>query len=233
MYNSHIMKFCSFWLCLPLAPCPPSISQLLLWPGFCAFSSSIFFTLSLNSSYWHFSYECLSSCPKLAPIRMFQAWQRRSNAVNRRTSHFQGRYQFAGRHLFRGMRRWAQESRYARGSLASDISCLVAAANRLAYAANMALSSPSRCKKSRPCMRSASSQRLEVDCARTGAGAAMAEANCIFEGFGDGHLVLCVRYRRGAVRLAAVKSRSIGCRPSRNASAAWSERARSLSSHEL
>ncbi|KAH0238262.1 hypothetical protein KCV06_g603, partial [Aureobasidium melanogenum] len=36
---------------------------LLLSPPFAALNSSIFATRFLNSSYWHFSYECLSFCP--------------------------------------------------------------------------------------------------------------------------------------------------------------------------
>lgn len=40
---------------------PSSSAQLLLAPPFAALSSSIFATLFLNSTYWHFSYECLSS----------------------------------------------------------------------------------------------------------------------------------------------------------------------------
>lgn len=45
----------------PLTSLPASPRQLLLAPPFCALSSSIFFALFLNSSYWHFSYECRSS----------------------------------------------------------------------------------------------------------------------------------------------------------------------------
>lgn len=42
------------------------------------------------------------------------------------TTHFHGAYHVFCRHLFKGMRRCAQLSRYASGSLASDISSLVA-----------------------------------------------------------------------------------------------------------
>jgi hypothetical protein len=50
--------------------CPPQhleylfqyTPQLLLSPPFAARNSSIFATRSLNSSYWHFSYECRSFC---------------------------------------------------------------------------------------------------------------------------------------------------------------------------
>lgn len=41
------------------------MSQLLRAPPLASLISSIFFTRSLNSSYWHFSYECLSSCSVL------------------------------------------------------------------------------------------------------------------------------------------------------------------------
>ena len=41
-----------------------SPAQLLLAPPLAALSSSIFSSLFLNSTYWHFSYECLSSCSK-------------------------------------------------------------------------------------------------------------------------------------------------------------------------
>ena len=39
-----------------------SFAQLLLAPPLAARISSIFFTRFWNSSYWHFSYECLSVC---------------------------------------------------------------------------------------------------------------------------------------------------------------------------
>lgn len=103
--------------------------------------------------------------------------------VENRTWHFQGRYQLAGRHLFRGMRRWAHESRYARGSFASDISFLEAAVCVLASL---------RCCGH---VRIVSHVRLVVlalldkDGGRTGVGTALAEAHCIFDGFGDGHFV--------------------------------------------
>jgi len=90
---------------------------------FCAaLNSSIFFTRFLNSSYWHFSYEWRSCCWLHVSIT-----QCKKSSATVITSHFQGRYHSSLRHLFNGMRRWAHESRYARGRRASDIWAAVAA----------------------------------------------------------------------------------------------------------
>lgn len=68
----------------PNAPVP----QLLRSPFFDALSSSIFFTRSLNSSYWHFSYECRSSWPEISTASGSFFFISR---ILRHTSHFQGR----------------------------------------------------------------------------------------------------------------------------------------------
>ncbi|KAG9680257.1 hypothetical protein KCU87_g454, partial [Aureobasidium melanogenum] len=47
---------------------------LLLSPPFAALNSSIFATRFLNSSYWHFSYECLSFC-----LTVSESWVARAN----------------------------------------------------------------------------------------------------------------------------------------------------------
>lgn len=118
------------------------------------------------------------------------------------------------------MRRWAHESRYARGSFASDISCLVAAACVSALSFLQCYDTALLCSLSHVCL----AVSLQ-ECGRTGAGAAMAEAHCIFEGFGDSHGVWCgegvVESSNAAVPCLAlcpsiVKSRGIGPnRPSR------------------
>ena len=55
-----------------MTPALSASAQLLLAPPFEALSSSIFATLFLNSTYWHFSYDCLSSCSNYSqPGRSF------------------------------------------------------------------------------------------------------------------------------------------------------------------
>ena len=55
---------------------PPNavhMPQLLLAPPLAARISSILATRFLNSSYWHFSYECLSSCNSFSIVVYFNA----------------------------------------------------------------------------------------------------------------------------------------------------------------
>jgi hypothetical protein len=58
---------------------PRSQPQLnpLRWPSLAAFSSSIFCTRFLNSSYWHFSYECRSVCEEGNVVRPYVRFQPR------------------------------------------------------------------------------------------------------------------------------------------------------------
>ena len=101
-------------------------TQLLLSPPLASRSSFILATRFLNSTYWHFSYECLSSCarristtsthadsvayledPGSGSVR-FAGGGRREKGI--RTPHFHGAYHVSLRHLLSGIRRWAQLS---------------------------------------------------------------------------------------------------------------------------
>ena len=83
-------------------------SEMCIRDRSCAvLSSSIFATRFLNSSYWHFSYECLSFCRGHCQCVIKPGY----NIRVCRTSHFQGRYNSSYRQRLRGMRRCAHESR--------------------------------------------------------------------------------------------------------------------------
>lgn len=106
-------------------------TQLLLSPPLASRSSFILATRFLNSTYWHFSYECLSSCARristtsthadsvayledlgTGSVRFARRGRRETGdwRKGKRTPHFHGAYHVSLRHLLSGMRRWAQLS---------------------------------------------------------------------------------------------------------------------------